>query len=566
MNQTCVPVGSALPQRRDQLVIAAQAEPSQSWDTSINISRAQDRLWEYFEREQGPEDVRTSLSGAMHGDIRLQHLLFSAMLDSWPRLQKAINEMARRVVIQSWSVIPYAARGDNPDGKAQATAKEIERMIWGMKPNAVRNEAGIEATIRNLVFSYYYGHGVHEIRWELKGMWQPRCTKPVPSRFYGYPSDIQAEGDDRLMFYPTGLLYGSGAEDFPENRFLIAVNAGHATHPAMSAPLRALAPYWLAAVYGLQWFMNFTQLYGIPWRHAEVNDPKDDGRVAGALAEIGSQGYILTRPGTKINILESAKGGNMLPQREMIDLADQQCDTFILGQTLTSGTDGTGSRALGEIHENTLNETVKGVADFVGGIITHQLIPSVMMLNYGSAENAPEFWSRPEEVKDEKAKAERMEILRRIGVPMGKAFVYEDLGVPVPADDEEIFGSQAEESEAEFEEKEEAVDEEQGDEVMASDAQGSTETVDKLAANVMEGLTGVAREWLSPVRPAFERLAALAMSKHVTNEDFVAALQKAQREMPELFDHLNTQTLESAFEDAIGTAMLAGSVKRYEEP
>jgi phage gp29-like protein len=436
------PVGSALPPRRDRMIEAKAAAPTESWDTSINVSRAQDRLWEYFEREQGPADVRSSLSGAMNGDIRLQHILFSAMLDTWPKLQKAINEMARRVVTQPWTVIPYAERGEQPDDGAQEMAGEMERMLWGMKPRVERNEAGLEGTIRNLVFGCYYGHGVQEIRWQ-KGKdaaWEPRCTKPVPSRFYGYPSQPTDDGDDRLQFYPSGQLYGSGAEDFPEHRFLIAVNAGHATHPAMSAPLRALAPYWLAAVYGLKWFMNFTQLYGIPWRHAEVADKTDEGSVKAALAAIGSTGYIVTKTGTKINVLDSAKSGDSIPQNVLIELADRQCNQFILGQTLTSGTDGSGSRALGDVHKDTLDEAVKGLADFVGGIITHQLIPAIAALNYGDkVTELPEFWARHEEAKDDKARAERMEILGRIGVPMSKAYVYEDLGVPIPEDDAELF-------------------------------------------------------------------------------------------------------------------------------
>lgn len=101
--------------------------------------------------------------------------------------------------------------------------------------------------------------------------------------------------------------------------------------------------------------------------------------------------------------------------------------------------------------------------------------------------------------------------------------------------------------------------------VTAADSREEPETVDRLAAAVLEDLTGVTREWLSPVRPVFERLAALAISKHVTDEDFIAALEKAQRDMPELFDRLNSEALETAFENAIGSAMLAGSVKRYEE-
>jgi len=77
-------------------------------------------------------------------------------------------------------------------------------------------------------------------------------------------------------------------------------------------------------------------------------------------------------------------------------------------------------------------------------------------------------------------------------------------------------------------------------------------------------LTGVTREWLTPVRPYFEKLAAMAMSKNVTDEAFIEALEKSQTEMPELFDQLNVEALQTSMEDAIGTAMIAGSVERYE--
>ena len=569
------PIGSALPPRRDQTVSAADTRQNNDWGSSINVSQAKDRLWEYFEREQGPADVRSSLSGAMNGDIRLQHLLFSAMLDTWPKLQKAINEMARRVVTEPWAVIPHAERGEQPDEKAQELAGEIERILWGMKPRPERNESGLESTIRNIVFGYYYGHSVQEIRWHraASAMWEPRCTKPVPSRFYGYPADPTDAGDDRLMFYPSGQLYGSGQEDFPEHRFLIAIHAGHATHPAMSAPLRALAPYWLAAVYGLKWMMNFTQLYGIPWRHAEVADAKDEGAVRNALANIGSLGYIVTKAGTKINVLDSAKSGDAVPQKVLIDLADQQCDQFILGQTLTSGTDGSGSRALGEVHQDTLSSAVRGLADFVGGVLTHQLIPSIVALNYGkkTPSGLPEFWARTEEAKDEKQRAERMEILSRIGLPMAQSYVYEDLGVPIPDAAAELFqpranGMQGDPASGPLfpHETKPGAGKIPNQEVAAADASEKPLTIDQLSESVLTGLTGVTREWLKPVRPYFDRLAALAMSKQVTDEDFIAALEKSQRELPEIFDLMDAQALEDAFMAAISSAALAGSVSRSE--
>lgn len=663
-------------------------------------------MLEYFERDQVPGDVRTTLASALNGDLQLFERLCNAMIDSWPKLQKNINEVARLVSIAPWKVLPYAPRGEKPDAAAEKLAKEIEDMIWTMRPNAQRMERGLEGTIKDLALGYYYGHAVSEIHWRnTGGDWKPKATRSISARFYGYPEGFGTDdGADRLMLDPTGGWAGRRFVDFPENRFLVAVNSGHRGHPAMAAPLRALAAYWLAAVYGLKWFVNFAQLYGIPWRHAEVANATDRDVVSRALATIGSKGYIVTEPGTKINVLDGRQSGQSLPQRELLKLADEQCDVFVLGQTLTSGTADSGSRALGEVHDKTKNDMVDAVADFVGEVLTYQFIPALVSVNWGERDDIPQMWAKREERKDEKAKAERMEILKRIGIPMGKAYVHEELGVPVPSPDEELFqtasdGAQGDpatgagnphETKARLEDPErkpggkveaadawrafeagtgtlgiprrempqiqsgnraamvrflqargvearqETVDPdtlkptqaeyspdkvaaakrytggnrailisadghvvdghhqwlaalEAGEPirvirlmapitrvlmmvhrmpsttVAAADA-GAEEpmTVDKLSAAVLEGLTGVSREWLSPVRPYFERLAALAMAKQVTDEDFLAALEKGRRELPELFDVLDTEALEEAFEDAIGSAMLAGSVSRYE--
>jgi hypothetical protein len=117
------PVGAALPPRRDSLVQAAAAPPAAAggsdWGISINVPLARDRMLEYFEREQLPGDVKSTLAAALNGDLHLQHLLFTAMLDTWPKLQKAIEEIARLVSVAPWKVHPYAKRGGKLDAAAE---------------------------------------------------------------------------------------------------------------------------------------------------------------------------------------------------------------------------------------------------------------------------------------------------------------------------------------------------------------------------------------------------------------------------------------------------------------
>ena len=82
---------------------------------------------------------------------------------------------------------------------------------------------------------------------------------------------------------------------------------------------------------------------------------------------------------------------------------------------------------------------------------------------------------------------------------------------------------------------------------------------DDLADAVLEGLTGVSREWLGGVRPFFDKLAALAESGDVSDDDFFDALTGAQTQLPELFDSLDTDSLANAFEEAISAGVFAGA-------
>lgn len=533
------------------------------WGSSIHVPLARDRMLEHFEREQFPGDVKHTLAAALNGDLHYQQLLFNAMLDTWPRLQKGVNEMARMVCVAPWKVQPHVARGAKAlPQDASECASEIEQMIWRMRPDTRRGETGLEGTIQSLVRGYFYGHQVLEIRWEqgAAGEWRPRCTKTVPARYYGYPYDVAGVDDpeDRLMFDPQGSMGARQMVDFPEHRFLIAVNKGHEGHAAAAAPLRALAAYWLAAVYGLRWFMSFTQLYGIPWRHAELGSNDDENVVNKALASIGANGFITTRAGTKINVMQSPNHSGNIPQHILLDLADRQCDHFILGQTLTSGTEGGGSRALGEVHEKTRDAVVDGIADFVGGVLSYQLIPSIVALNWGDAVSSPpEMWAKREAPRDERLLAERDVSL---GITTGdvavpRAWFYERHGIPIPGEGEELLMVRGEVdlSDGKGGESFSDADESESGSTAASYEKPSVLSDEALAALeemtvlALEGVTGLSSKALAPVLPAMRRLAALVVADLADEADFTHALEQAREILPKVFSHMDAATLEKGF-------------------
>lgn len=568
-----IPIGSSLPPRRDLIVEveARDARSPRSLDVII-APKARDRLFELIEREQLPGDVRDTLAGALTGDLRRQQLLFQAMVDTWPRLQKNLSEVFREVKKAPWQFEAFSLRGQEPDEKAVEKAALVEDAFWAMKPLVARGEKGAHGLIEQLAYGYFAGHQVVEIRWESNesGI-VPRAGKVVPPRFYGYPYDDEDGEEDRLMFNREGGLGGYDYEDFPPHHFVLAINGGHPGHPTVAAPLRALTGYWLAATFGLKWLLQFAQLYGVPFRFATYADVNDKEKVCAMLETIGSAGWGAFPSGTKVEFVDASKSASALPQKDLIEMADTQCDTFILGQTLTTDVGDSGSRALGDVHQDVRLAVIEGVSDFVADALNDQLFPSIIELNYGSADDVPKISAKLERPKDEAGMAARDKILfGDFGLPVDQAWLYERHGVPVPdPESDDLFqprpnGVQGEP--ATGDEPPEDASHETKARLEASDKGGRRviRTIDQLSANVLEDLTGVTKEWLSPVRPFFERLAALAMSSQVSDEDFAEALEKAQRELPELFDRLNVEVLEESMERAIGTAMIAGSVERYE--
>jgi phage gp29-like protein len=393
-----------------------------------------------------PEQVRSILRNVRTGKLEDQDRLFRLMLDTWPRLRKALNEVSGAVARLGIEVKPPVREGaEEPTPQAVRIYDVVRRAIESYAPRPGFWELDSEGGVRALIDAYAKGISVLEIVWQSQnGIISPRCYAPVPAKYLAYPSESGIV--DRLMVAPDGVTY-SKLMDFPPDRFLIGIWSQGGMHPIHGANLRTLTKYWLASVYGLGWLMQFAQLFGIPWRHVET-DGSDAALTAAEtmLEQIGASGWAATGPGVKLNLLEGVKGSaDGLPQSHLMDIADRACDILLLGQTLTTDNTGTGSRALGDVHDGIRIEVLQSVASWVSQIITNQLIPAIVRHNFGAqiaSEDMPYAEINIPTAKDAKATAERFKILVESGVEMPKKWVYEELEIPEPVDDDDIFGRQ----------------------------------------------------------------------------------------------------------------------------
>lgn len=395
-----------------------------------------------------PDQVKSILRNVRNGQLDDQDRLFRLMIDTWPRLRKAINEVAGSISRLPLEISPSIRKGEeHPTPEATRLHELVTRGLECSHPKPGHWEFDLEGAIRALVDAYVKGVAVIEIVWHYDHeIIAPRCYAPVPAIYVAYPKTTNQI--DRLMLSPQGTAMAK-LVDFPDNRFLIGTWVQGGLHPIHAANLRALSKYWLASVYGLGWLMQYAQLFGVPWRHVETDGSDEAMNMAEKmLSDIGSSGWAVTGPGVDLNLHEGVKSsGDSLPQSHMMDVADRACDILLLGQTLTSDNTGTGSRALGEVHASVRVDILNGVASWIGSILTHQLVPAIIHHNFGEDveyEDMPTISLEVDVVKDKKEIAETFKILMDAGVPMPRKWAYDELGIPLPEEGEETLSGKEE--------------------------------------------------------------------------------------------------------------------------
>jgi phage gp29-like protein len=329
------------------------------------------------------------------------------------------------VAATRWKVRPA-----DESARAQEMSDEFEATLTRWKPTPGSDENGFEDMLYDLTDAFVTGVSVQEILWHHDGMLTPRATVWVHPRHLRLTEVGWIEP-------ATGML--------PE-KFLVATHKGCTGSVAKAGILRPLAWWWCAQHFGAEWLLNFSQIFGQPFRWAKyakgtpqsVVDTLED-----LLDNMGANGRAVMPDGVTIEFKEAVKDGSNNPQKVLIDLADKQCDILILGQTLTTDVGDSGSRALGQVHENVREDRISELARWTADVLNYQLLPAWCRLNYGTDELCPILEIDDTERPDPDKMADRIEKARRLGIAVPTAWAREQLGIPEPEEGEEVLEAPA---------------------------------------------------------------------------------------------------------------------------
>lgn len=371
--------------------------------------------------------------------------LYATMYHDWDVLQKDSNDLAEAVQTLDWTVAPYVGDGEEATPEAQGVAKVVTDALWKRMPQSPGTFGHTFTQLLGaLVHGKFRGFNVHEVEWKFDGdMWFPAMFHQLPSQFMRW--EYEAGKPDRLLFVPDGET--EEPRPFPDNKFIVALNTTGPDHPLYNATYYPLIAWFGAFKFGLGWFMEYCQKYGLPKLVFHYESESDRRQLEQDLSEEKVLNNILLKGDRAVDIANAPASGASLPQRELLNLAESACHKLILGQTLTSDTsEHGGSLAQAKVHAGVQADVVRKTADYVADILNSQLIPTIVLLNYGTTDvPMPELRAK---IPQEGITQERVQVVKTAleikGMKLKKSEVYEFSGFSQPADDDEVFEAAAE--------------------------------------------------------------------------------------------------------------------------
>lgn len=355
-----------------------------------------------------PQRVEQIFRQALAGDLASQWEMFDLMESTWPCLSKCLNQLKDAAVCRGIRVAPWAAKRQEPTEEAVRRAALVEECLHGMRPDLGADENDFDDTIRDLMDARGKGLSVLEVDWEVRaGVVAPRCTRWAHPVWYGYPfgagsgrlklrvargaSDAPGSsfpGDTSAGF---GLGNRSAFVDFPAHKFLIGMCKNKTGHPLGAALLHVLGFWWAASNFTADWFLNFCQVFGQPFRWATYDPsmtPDDQAKLQLMLTSMGANAWGMFPAGTAFELKDVAAKSSDNIQIALMELADKVCTLLVLRQTLTSDVQDSGSRSLGEVHERVLGGVEEALTRWLCNTLA-PLVRSICVLNFGDERELP---------------------------------------------------------------------------------------------------------------------------------------------------------------------------------
>lgn len=180
---------------------------------------------------------------------------------------------------------------------------------------------------------------------------------------------------------------------------------------------------------------QFAELFGMPFREARYDD-YDEGtraKLEQAMEQYGAASYAILPKSAEFKMHDAVKGTAGALYKLLHDACNAEISKCILGNTLTTEQGDSGSRSLGEVHQDV--EDAKHLSDlkFLNDILNSKFKAILKVFGFNVAGGVITFKGNGANWDELKKKWDVISGVRK-ELPVDDDFIYEELQIPKPED------------------------------------------------------------------------------------------------------------------------------------
>lgn len=379
-------------------------------------------------------------------DYAYPYGLLEEALDKDAHLSALITQ--RKAAVLSWEreVVP----ADGSPAALQA-ASVVEQALTNIGTgNAVRGgDGGFEHDLAELLDAIPYGLAVSEIMWEQK---QSAASYQLSDSGTEHRTDgWQLKADSLLLpkallsRHPRRFVFAAGGdlrllskaepvkgEALPARKFIVFAPYSRHENPYGLPQLRSV--WWLAYFKRqvLKFWVMYCEKFGTPTavlRHPLSASEREKRAYRRIIGSIQQETGLVVPEGVELELLEAQRAGSALTYRELIEFANREMSKALVGQTLTTESDGRGSYALGQVHHAVREDIVRQDAQALMALVNTQLVRWIVDLNFPPSQRKYPRWRlHPPREDDLKLQLEIDRFFAGQGLPLDEAELYARYG------------------------------------------------------------------------------------------------------------------------------------------
>lgn len=243
----------------------------------------------------------------------------------------------------------------------------------------------------------------------------------------------------------SGLASYEPISKYPVGKITKVVNSDKPGYYDLTGVMRPVLRWYIIKYFTVKFWSQYSETYGYPIQTIEMMNQDFDKFQNEAIKFMKSaqrNKYAALKEGMKYAIHETNKTATTDIYKKLIEQADSEMVISILSQTLTTDVGSSGSRALGDVHNEVRHDVIESDNQVLDNTINRDIVDVLTRINFPDLphELYPHFDTMIPRSVNREAVGRAIKTITSIpGINIPLDWAYEELNIPQPSDDEPVI-------------------------------------------------------------------------------------------------------------------------------